>query len=127
MPEDAQAFLIELKAALVTFDRVRATQVTDGLIAGLDAGTIELDAAGARRALSELRRKRYFDLMERLAAALERAGNDSLEVRRQSVQAMLDQGRAAELTRKFVNFLPQTGPRLFRHCSALLGACKGKS
>ncbi len=93
MSADAQAFLIELKAALVTFDRARAAQVTDGLIARLNAGTVELDDGAARRALSELRRKRSFDLMERLAEALEQAGIRSLEVQRQSVQAMLDQGR----------------------------------
>lgn len=93
MPVDAQTFLIELKAALVTFDRTRAAQLVDGMIVDLDAGAAELDDGGAQRALGELRRKRYFDLMERLAAACERAGVDSLEVQRQSVQAMLDQGR----------------------------------
>ena len=96
MPAGVQAFLIELKTALVTFDRARAGDVTERLIAGLDAGTVAIDEKGARRVLGELRRKRFFGPMERFGGALSRVGMRSFEVQRQSVQALLDQGRVLE-------------------------------
>ncbi len=98
MATDADAFLVELKTALLTFDKARAGEICDRLISGLDAGEVALGAGQARRWLSELRKKRYFDLMERAAGAFARAGIRTLNVERQSVQALLDQGRVLEGT-----------------------------
>ncbi len=96
MPADAQAYLIELKTALLTFDRAAAGEICGRLIAGLDADTVRFEAAQAKRLLGELRKRRYFREMELAAEAFARAGVRSLNVERQTVQALIDQGRLIE-------------------------------
>ena len=96
MAADADAFLVELKTALLTFDKAGAGEICDRLIEALDAGRVKFDAERAKRLLGDLRKRRYFELMERTADAFVRAGVRSLNVERQLGQALLDQGRLLE-------------------------------
>ena len=96
MPADAETFLIELKSALLTFERAKAGEICDRLVAELEAGAVRFEPRQARRLLGELRQRRYFEEMERIAGAFARAGVRSLNVERQTAQALLDQGRLIE-------------------------------
>jgi hypothetical protein len=86
-------FLERLGEATASFDRDAASRLANELIAALDQGET-LSTASARRILQELRRKRFFDLMERLAEALRQFGHDEAIIRRLYAQALIDQGRA---------------------------------
>jgi len=85
-------FLGDLSDALETFDRGRAADLCEALVAGLERGA-EPTPGGAKAALQGLRRKCYFDLMERLAEALRRYDLGGNAVRRMHAQALIDQGR----------------------------------
>jgi S1-C subfamily serine protease len=93
MSWDQADFLARLAAAVERFDREEATRLTGELIAALDQdATVEPKAA--RTILQSLRRKCFFDLMERAAGALRRGGQDEPQIRRQYAQALADQGKA---------------------------------
>jgi len=93
MSWDQADFLARLAAAVERFDRAEASRLIDELVAALDhAATVEPKAA--RIVLQSLRRKCFFDLMERAAGALRRGGQDEPQIRRQYAQALADQGKA---------------------------------
>jgi hypothetical protein len=83
-----------LGAAVESFDRDASSRLVNELISALNQ-----DAAvtpdGAREILQSLRRKCFFDLMERAAEALRQAGQDEAQIRRQYAQALIDQGKEA--------------------------------
>ena len=80
-----------LMEAVAAFDRPRVTQLCEELIAHLRTTDDGYPEPEARDILAALRRKRYFQLMTRVADALVEAGADHPVVRRQYAQALLDQ------------------------------------
>ena len=86
-------FLSRLAAAVERFDRDQASRLTNELIVALAQGAV-LEPKTSRIILQSLRRKCFFDLMERAAEALRQAGQDEAQIRRQYAQALIDQGRA---------------------------------
>jgi V8-like Glu-specific endopeptidase len=89
---DEQQFLEALTAAVERFDRDGATKLCNELIAALQGGELPSEE-GAKRILQTLRRKCYFELMERVAEALRFAGRDESQIRRQYAQSLIDQGK----------------------------------
>ena len=92
MSWDQQQFLADLKAAVGDFDRERTEALCSELVGRLGRDEELADGMG-RKVLATLRRKCYFDLMERVADALRDAGADDVQVRRQYAQALIDQGK----------------------------------
>jgi len=80
-----------LQEAITAFDRPQVARLCDELIAYLRATDDGYPEPEARDILATLRRKRYFQLMTRVADALVEAGADYPVVRRQYAQALLDQ------------------------------------
>ncbi len=91
MTWDATQFLTDLGTAVDRFDHARAAALCDELIAHVDDGDA-VDPSVGRKTLATLRRKRYFDVMERVAEAFRTAGIDDDQIRRQYAQALIDQG-----------------------------------
>jgi hypothetical protein len=87
-----ERMLAELRVAVDSFDRAQVESVCDRIIAGLMAGEA-LSPNIARKLLAELRRKCYFDFLERVADAMRSADVDDEQVRRQYAQGLIDQGR----------------------------------
>src|SRR5687767_2256656 len=85
-------FIAHLEAAVQQYDRAEAARLCNALIAELTGGR-ELEERVARKVLQTLRRKCYFDLMERVAESLVFAGQDSPQIRRQFAQSLIDQGK----------------------------------
>lgn len=94
MSWDQQSFLERLKAAVDEFDGERTAVLCQELIGRLDEGEAPREGLG-RKVLATLRRKCYFELMEKVADALREAGFDDHQVRRQYAQALIDQGKAS--------------------------------
>lgn len=80
-----------LRQAVDAFDRPLVARLCEELIAYLGATDDGYPEPEARDILAALRRKRYFELMTRVADALVEAGADHPVVRRQYAQALLDQ------------------------------------
>ena len=85
-------FLRDLAVAVDGFDRDRTARCCNELIAALQAGA-EPSTGGAKKILQALRRKSYFDLMERVAEAFRFAEIDDNQIRRQHAQSLIDQGK----------------------------------
>jgi V8-like Glu-specific endopeptidase len=92
MAWDQARFLDALRAAVDDFDRERTEALCAEFVRHLEQGEDLLPGMG-RKVLATLRRKCYFDLMERVADALRDAEADDLQVRRQYAQALIDQGK----------------------------------
>ncbi|HLE84055.1 MAG TPA: serine protease [Thermoanaerobaculia bacterium] len=92
-PEPTEGgFLERLAEAVERFDREGAERLCNELIGRLERG----DLPGVRTAkaiLNTLRRKCYFDLMERVANACRLAGMEEHQIRRQYAQSLIDQGK----------------------------------
>ncbi|MEA2690747.1 MAG: hypothetical protein QOJ16_134, partial [Acidobacteriota bacterium] len=84
-------FLGRLTETVERFDRDGASRLANELISALNQDET-ISAKGARTALQTLRRKCYFDLMERVAEALRQTGQDDAQIRRQYAQSLIDQG-----------------------------------
>lgn len=89
---DQSAFLKQLGESVDCFDREAAARLCDDLIARVHQGTRLAEHVG-RKVLATLRRKAYFDQMERVAEALHLTEQDDSEIRRQYAQALIDQGK----------------------------------
>jgi len=85
-------FLERLKKAVERFDRDDASRLCDELIAQLHRGTVLGDGMG-RRILALLRRKAYFEQMERVAESFLFTSQDDAQIRRQYAQALIDQSK----------------------------------
>jgi uncharacterized protein with NAD-binding domain and iron-sulfur cluster len=87
-----EADLARFKDAVDAFDRPAVEALSAGLVrrlAGEGPAVTEDLAIGV---LATLRRKRHFDLMQRVADAAIQAGIDAPKIRRQYAQALIDQG-----------------------------------
>jgi V8-like Glu-specific endopeptidase len=87
-----EKFLEDLTAAVERFDRDGAASLCNELIVALHQGAVPSGTA-AKKILQTLRRKCYFDLMERVAEALRFAGIEENQIRRQYAQSLIDQGK----------------------------------
>jgi tetratricopeptide (TPR) repeat protein len=92
---EVRALTLDLEQAVDAFDHRRTAELCDALIAMLRSSDEPFPAAGARRVLATLRRKREFRLMARVADALVASGQDETTILRQYAQALLDQGMTA--------------------------------
>ncbi len=92
MSWDEDEFLEKLTATVERFNRDGAAKLCNELIAALQQGALPSGGA-AKTILQTLRRKCYFDLMERVAEALRFAGIDENQIRRQYAQSLIDQGK----------------------------------
>jgi hypothetical protein len=89
-----EAFIRELERAVTRFDRPRVVHLCEVLVRRLLAHAVDYREAKARkRVLDLLRRKRHFGLMADVAEAMVRLDGGGTTVRRQLVQALLDQGQ----------------------------------
>jgi len=92
MSWDQDDYLGRLKQTLNRFDRDGSALLCDELIAQVQAGTKLEDGIG-RKVLATLRRKSYFDQMEKVADALLFTRQDDTQIRRQYAQALIDQNK----------------------------------
>lgn len=92
MSWDQESFLENLTAAVDNFDGERTAALCGELIDQLDGEEIPREEFGGK-VLAALRRKCYFELMEKVADALREAGFDDPQVRRQYAQALIDQDK----------------------------------
>lgn len=86
-----EIFLQSLEAAVDSFDRPGAAALCDELVADLRRSDEIYPKEPAIKVLDTLRRKCYFDLMQRVADALIRSGQAAPKVRRQYAQSLIDQ------------------------------------
>lgn len=92
MSWDQADFLARLQAAVGTLDREGAAKLCNELIKNVELGE-ELEPRIAKKVLGELRRKCYFDLMERVAESLRLSSQSSAQIDRQYAQSLIDQGK----------------------------------
>ena len=92
MSWEPKRLLDELNTAVDHFDRDETARLAGEIVAGLHAGEV-IDAITARKVLAALRRKAYFEQMERVAEALHFTSQDDAQIRRQYAQALIDQGK----------------------------------
>lgn len=81
-----------LGEALNRFKWKEVTELCERIVARIKSESSPIDKRLARDLLSMLRRKRQFASMVQLAEAMVRSGLDTLSVRRQYAQALIDQG-----------------------------------
>lgn len=88
----SEDFEQRLKAAVDAFDKAGTARLCNELIAHLDRSDDVYEEKPAKRILGILRRKCYFDLMQRVADAFLRTDQTAFQIRRQYAQSMIDQG-----------------------------------
>jgi hypothetical protein len=89
---DSARFETRLEKAVDAFDKVEAARLCDELVAHLDRSDDVYEEKRAETILGLLRRKCYFDLLQRVADAFLRTGQTALQIGRQYAQSMIDQG-----------------------------------
>jgi hypothetical protein len=92
-------FIHELRDAVDAIDREKASMLCDELVDGIESGSLKCSAKDICNVLQDLRRKRYFGLMERVADAyLQKITGDRqpAEIQLQRIQALIDQGKLME-------------------------------
>lgn len=82
----------ELLAAVSLLDHGRVDEICSRLIAQVRRGKDPFPADEAKRVLDDLRRKRFFQQMQRVADVLIQYGSHTPVVLRQYAQALIDQG-----------------------------------
>ncbi|MEY4352425.1 MAG: hypothetical protein RLZZ609_666 [Cyanobacteriota bacterium] len=85
-------FNVNLTAAVQSFDRQATRQLCDQLIEYLRDADAAYPLKNAKIVLNQLRRQRYFDLMQSVADALIQNGQDDAFILRQYAQSLLDLG-----------------------------------
>ena len=90
-----KSFVKELDVAVSTFDRQRAAELCDKLAVHLRSRAKPYPFKESKSILGILRRKRYFDLILKVADVLIQTGQDEANIRRQYAQALLDLGYIA--------------------------------
>jgi tetratricopeptide (TPR) repeat protein len=90
--DDAPEITSKLAEAIDAFDNTEAANICEELIARLRRSDEPYPEMQAKRSLGQLRKKRMFALMQRLADAFIQNGQAAPQIRRQYAQSMLDQG-----------------------------------
>lgn len=89
---DEKVFLSALRESLLTFDREAVERHCSRLLGHLWERAEPYPESEAKGVLAALRRKRHFDLVERVADGLIQTGQHGPQIFRQLSQALLDQG-----------------------------------
>jgi Trypsin-like peptidase domain len=120
---DAPALVSRLSEDLSSFEWSAADSVCASLILRLNNASVPFPEDPAKQILTRLRRKRRFDLMERVADALIRSGQSSPQVRRQYAQAMIDQGNLTSAEMMLHSLAENTGTPIWEReeANGLLG------
>jgi V8-like Glu-specific endopeptidase len=92
MPIDPKDFLSNLIKSLNEFDRKTATEMCRELITFLYQTPDPFPTAVSEKILQNLRAKRMFGVMQQVADALITTNRDSLRIRRQYAQSLIDTG-----------------------------------
>jgi S1-C subfamily serine protease len=92
---DTRGFDRQLAAAVDVYDRRQVEELCDRLVEYLQGSSERYPVDRARSVLRQLRRKRWFDLMTRIAEAFLQAGQCDPAVRGEYAQALIDQGMPA--------------------------------
>lgn len=99
-----------LGAALNRFKWGEVGELCEQLVARIKSESSPMDQAFARQLLYLLRRKRQFASMVQLAEAMLRSGLNTLPVRRQYAQALIDQGVALTPAEMVLQSVVQEAP-----------------
>ncbi|HEX7331862.1 MAG TPA: serine protease [Pyrinomonadaceae bacterium] len=101
--EDSDALASRLKRSLDAFNWKEAENICDEIINRVKTDSELFPEISAKRLLTNLRRKRRFELVTRVAEALLQSGLSTALIRRQYAQALIDQGilAAAEALLRF--------------------------
>lgn len=86
-----EAFAANIDSAVGAYDRPKVEQLCDELIAELHRAGEPYPYDSAKSVLGSLRRKRYFDILQRVADAFIQNGQARPRIRRQYAQSLLDQ------------------------------------
>ncbi len=92
-------FIHELGDAVEALDRGKATELCDELVNEMESASLELSTKNMRNVLQDLRRKRLFWLLERVAKTYLKkitGDQDPVEIQLQLIQALIDQGNLME-------------------------------
>jgi hypothetical protein len=92
MPWDDPDFESNLAQALNSFNWGKAEQISQDIVARIKSEAEPIDERFAKRLLYLLRRKKQFVVMAQLADVMLRSGLNTLQIRRQYAQALIDQG-----------------------------------
>jgi V8-like Glu-specific endopeptidase len=98
LSQETTKIIEEVKRAATLLDRERVAELCGRLVTQLHKSESALPEAEAKDVLSELRKRRFFGPMQRVADALLQTGQATPAVHRQYAQALIDLGalRAAE-------------------------------
>lgn len=101
--EDSEALAARLKRTLDAFNWKEAESICDQIISRIKTDSDLFPESSAKKLLTNLRRKRRFALVTRVAEALLQSGLSTAMIRRQYAQALIDQGilAAAEALLRF--------------------------
>ena len=101
--EDSDALAARLKRSLDAFNWKDAESICDEIIIRVKTDSALFPEPSAKRLLTNLRRKRRFELVTRVSEALLQSGLSTPLIRRQYAQALIDQGilAAAEALLRF--------------------------
>ena len=102
----AQELILELRDAVELFDKPRAGELCERIIDDTRSGAIDLGTRQAIHVLGCLRKKRYFELLDGVAAAFHHAGLDDASLRLLRIQALIDRQQLARAERE----LDRLGP-----------------
>jgi V8-like Glu-specific endopeptidase len=106
----AREFNDKLTAAVDSFDRQGAAQLCSELVRHLFERDDKYPLKHSKIVLKQLRRLRYFDLMQSVADALIQNGQTDPEVRRQYAQSQLDQCNLTAAISTLENLEKSTAP-----------------
>ena len=90
--EDSEALASRLKRSLDAFNWKEAESICDEIISRVMTDPELFPETSAKTLLTNLRRKRRFELVTRVAEALLQSGLSTALIRRQYAQALIDQG-----------------------------------
>jgi hypothetical protein len=104
-----------LTGALSAFDWKRASEIVEALIGQIRRERDLLPELTAKRLLANLRRKRQFGLMARLAQALLESGQRAFQIQRQYAQALIDLGYLTPAERMLEPLIQQAKGTIEEH------------
>ena len=110
MPLNIEDFIHKLRDAVDALDREKAAALCDDLVNGIQSGSVKFNANNIRNVLQDLRRKRFFLLMERVADAYLKeiaGGQEPAEIQLQRIQALIDQGKLMEAEDELMDLVEQ--------------------
>lgn len=118
MSFNAAQLTARLTAAANDFDRETVSQLCQELVAELRQREKAYPAEHAGEVLAVLRRKRHFDLLQRVADNLIQSGSTEPRIKRQYAQSLIDQGNLTAALSVLRQLLDATTENLSEHYEA---------